>query len=141
MDERLDVSDPALQHVANDGGVHGEVSVDQDVAETGHPAKLRREPGCHPSGTLEQLEECLVGARLTESIARDHVRSDVEGGLYRDLKGVLDEPALANVVLDPVGVGEFGKLAQTRLDERESLAHQVGVDQRDAPGVRRYSSR
>ena len=92
--------------------------MDQDVAKTGHLAKLRREPGCHPSGPLEQLEERLVGARFTESITRDHVRSNVEGGLYRDLKGVLDEPALADVVLDPIGVGDFGKLAQACLDER-----------------------
>ena len=115
--------------------------MDQDVAETGHPAKLRREPGCHPSGTLKQLEEFLVGARFTESITRDHVRSNVESGLYRDLKGVLDEPSLANVVLDSIGVGDFGELAQACLDERETFAYQIGVSQREAPGVRRYSSR
>ena len=141
LDERLDVLDSAFQHIANDGGIHSEVSVDQDVAETGHLAKLRREPGRHPSGTLEQLEELLVGARFTESITRHHVRSNVEGSLYRDLKGVLDKPALANVVLDSIGVGEFGEFAQTRLDERETFAYEIGVGQREAPGVRRYSSR
>ena len=69
------------------------------------------------------------------------MRSNVEGGLYRDLEGVLDKPTLANVVLDSFGVGEFGELAQACLDECETLAYQVCVGQPGTPGVRRYSSR
>ena len=53
-----------------------------------------------------------IGARFTESLTRDHVGSDVEGGLYRNLQGVLDKPTLANVMLHSIGVGEFGELAQ-----------------------------
>ena len=69
------------------------------------------------------------------------MRGNVEDGLYRDLEGVLDKPALTDVALDSLGVGDFGKLAQACLDERESLAYEIDVGQRGTPGERRYSSR
>ena len=101
--------------------------MDKDVAETSHLAKLQRERGRHPPGAFEHLEERLIGAWFTEPLTRDHVGSDVEGGLYRNLQGVLDKPALANITLDSSGVGEFGELPQAGLDERETLAYQVEV--------------
>ena len=126
-DEGLDVFEPMLQHVANDCGIHRDVTVHQDVAESSHLAELRPELGRQPPRAFEQLEKRVVGGRLAESFAGDDVSGDVEAGLNHDLKGVLDKPALAEVVLDSIGIGEFGELAQAGLDERESLAYQIRV--------------
>ena len=103
-----------------------DISVDQQ--KSGH-RRLRR--GLGSPTRLARASRRALGWNSVHRVDHSQPRAKIEGGLYRDLEGVLDEPALANVVLDSIRVGDFGELAQACLDERETFAYQIGVGQRD----------
>ncbi len=73
-------------------------------------------------------EEIPARPRLAEPLVGDVVGGDVEGGLYRDLERVLDEPLLLHVGAQRGREGELTQLADARLDERELLGDEVAVD-------------
>lgn len=127
-DEIEEVADPVLDDVLDDGEVEVAVSVDEDVPEPCHRAEPLGEALGQNASPDEQSEELAVRPRLPEAPVGDEVRGDVERGLDGDLERVLDEPLLANVGPQRARPGELLELPDVRLDHRELLRDEVGVD-------------
>jgi hypothetical protein len=77
------VPQTVLEHVLDDGEIDV-VSVNEDVARSHHPAKDPGQIGPEPSRTLEQVEELLVYARLSESLVGNDVGGNVQAARLRE---------------------------------------------------------
>ena len=99
--EGQQVVEVVLEHVLDDPEVDLLVAVDQDIAEARHVSQGRRQFLREPSRLDEEVEEISVGLGFTQPLVRDDVRGDVQSGLDRDLKRVLDEALLPDSGLGP----------------------------------------
>ncbi len=95
--EGQEVVQVVLQDVLHDNDVRGLVAVDDDVAEAGHVAQRAGHRRRQPSPGRKEIEQGAIGLGLAQTLVRDDVGRDVQGGLDRDLEGVLDEPPLTDV--------------------------------------------
>ena len=127
--------------VLYDGQVHGVVAVHEDVAEAGHVAELHRQRRVDPAAAGQQGEQLAVGARLAEALVGHDVGGGVQGGLDRELEGVLDEALLAHVHADGIGTGQLPELPDAGVDDGEPLGDEVRIGHSAGVPIRRYSRR
>jgi hypothetical protein len=137
VDERVEIAEVILDHVAHDTGVYAGVAVHEDVSEPRHLPEAGRQGDVDPTVAREQIEQLAVGRRLAQALVGHHVAGDVQGRLDRDLQGVLDEPALAEIPLDLRRVGFGAQLAEVGPDEPELLGDEVSLRHRTGTGRRR----
>lgn len=123
------VVETIAQDVFDDVQIDGVVSVDEDISKADHVAKGRGQCRRDPAGSLQQIEELPVPARLSEPFVGHDVRSGIECRLDGQLKSVLDEPPLPDVLPQHVEAGERAQLTHAGFDLCELLGDEVGVRQ------------